>query len=158
MQWLFNYPVMELGLCSSLKLSSIELRWESPLPSTEEVLQNMSPKGNDTRCNATAYIVFVKNGKENPSLSQGRKKYSIMWCSWATETPWQTCNSNSHSALYQEICTCMCTTTDTTTVNMPQLLAWKRSDYTVTGRSHSQKEHKGVNKANKGKYVKVVQW
>ncbi len=29
---------MELGLWSSLKLSSIEFRWESPLPSTEEGL------------------------------------------------------------------------------------------------------------------------
>lgn len=33
---------MELGLCSSLKPSSIEFRWESPLPSTEEGLGSES--------------------------------------------------------------------------------------------------------------------
>lgn len=35
------HPVIELGLCSSLKLSSTEFRWESPLPSIEEGLKKM---------------------------------------------------------------------------------------------------------------------
>lgn len=42
----FPHPVMELGLCSSLKLSSIEFRWESPLPSTEEGLRGEGEKKN----------------------------------------------------------------------------------------------------------------
>lgn len=33
---------MELGLCSSLKLSSSEFLWESPLPSTEEGLHTQT--------------------------------------------------------------------------------------------------------------------
>lgn len=72
MQRSISYPVIELGLGSSLKLSSIELRWESALPSTEEGLQNMTSQANDGGCNATGFFCFFKdilviNENESPS-------------------------------------------------------------------------------------------
>lgn len=44
-----HYPVIELGLCSSLKLSSSEFLWESPLPSTEEGLQTLEQLAEDIK-------------------------------------------------------------------------------------------------------------